>query len=88
MNVLSEKYLIPEEESESLRTFVEPMLALDPNKRGTAKDMLEHPWISGIVTQGELEVEDAQRRGQMGLRDNERDALKPAGGASEAAMEQ
>lgn len=98
-NVLSEKYLIPEHESDSLRTFIEPMLALDPNKRGTAKDMLEHAWIEGIVTLGELEVAEARRRGQTGLEEGEKDALKPttnnpatttgrAGGETGSAMEQ
>lgn len=78
--VLTEKYLIPEEEAESLRLFLEPMLQLDPNKRLTAEQMLNDKWIDGIVVAGEYELEETRRRngGQdVGLNDEDRDALKP-----------
>lgn len=79
-NVLTEKYLIPEEEAESLRSFLDPMLALDPAKRGTALEMLEHDWIGGIVTAGEIHLEEErqrQHRDKVELTDEDREALEP-----------
>ena len=32
------------------------MLRLHPDKRGTAKEMVHHAWLEGIVVQGELDV--------------------------------
>lgn len=60
--------------------FLEPMLLLDPSKRSTAKDSLNDAWIEGIIVQGEEELAEARRKGTVGLDDEERNALKPAGG--------
>ena len=41
-----EKYRFIESEAESLADFLLPMLEWYPEKRATAKEMLEHPWLS------------------------------------------
>lgn len=44
--VLTEKYLIREEEANALSNFLMPMLGWHHDKRATAEQMLEHPWLS------------------------------------------
>ncbi|GAA55409.1 serine/threonine-protein kinase SRPK2 [Clonorchis sinensis] len=46
-NVLTEKYDWPPNEAMQFTSFLEPMLAYDPNERATAWDCLQHPWITG-----------------------------------------
>lgn len=41
-----EKYRFVEGEAESLADFLLPMLEWYPEKRATAKEMLEHPWLN------------------------------------------
>jgi serine/threonine-protein kinase SRPK3 len=43
--VLMEKYRFIESEAESLADFLLPMLEWYPEKRATAKKMLDHPWL-------------------------------------------
>jgi serine/threonine protein kinase len=43
--VLMEKYRFVESEAESLADFLLPMLEWYPEKRATAKEMLDHPWL-------------------------------------------
>lgn len=43
--VLMEKYKFIETEAEALADFLLPMLEWYPEKRATAKEMLEHPWL-------------------------------------------
>lgn len=86
-SVLTEKYLIPEEEADALTAFLEPMLQLDGNKRATAKDMLNDRWVSGVITQGELELDWLQKKkGRLlDVHDSYDDesAMKPTPSASE-----
>jgi serine/threonine-protein kinase SRPK3 len=51
-----DKYLIPESEAKHLESFLQPMLHLNPDKRATARDMLDHEWLRGVVVQGEIEA--------------------------------
>lgn len=44
--VLMEKYRFVESEAESLADFLLPMLEWYPEKRATAQDMLDHPWLN------------------------------------------
>jgi serine/threonine-protein kinase SRPK3 len=44
--VLMEKYRIKEEEAENLSDFLTPMLGWYPEKRATAQQMLQHPWLN------------------------------------------
>ncbi|KAK9829340.1 hypothetical protein WJX72_005262 [[Myrmecia] bisecta] len=45
--VLAEKYSLPEDEAQSLASFLTPMLDFVPEKRATAAQMLKHPWLDG-----------------------------------------
>ncbi|TIC52716.1 kinase-like protein [Wallemia mellicola] len=53
--VLREKYLMSKEEAETLTSFLLPMLEINPELRVQPKDLLEHEWIHGIITDGEIE---------------------------------
>lgn len=33
--------------------FIRPMLEMDPTKRATAQEMLDHPWLEGVGRTGE-----------------------------------
>jgi serine/threonine-protein kinase SRPK3 len=43
--VLIEKYRITQKEATALSDFLLPMLEWDTDKRATARDMLNHPWL-------------------------------------------
>ncbi|KAL3141169.1 hypothetical protein ABBQ38_003513 [Trebouxia sp. C0009 RCD-2024] len=47
--VLTEKYHLPEDEAQGLSSFLLPMLEYSPEKRATAADMLQHPWLQGCL---------------------------------------
>ncbi|KAL5967598.1 SRSF protein kinase 3 [Taenia solium] len=47
LSVLVQKYDWPLQEAELFTSFLEPMLAYDPNQRATAWECLQHPWITG-----------------------------------------
>ncbi len=40
-----EKYKMREDEAENLAGFLLPMLEWYPERRATAKEMLDHPWL-------------------------------------------
>lgn len=44
-NVLLEKYKFSEQEAKDMTDFLLPMLHLDPDKRATAAEALQHPWL-------------------------------------------
>jgi len=44
--VLMEKYKIKEEEAVAFADFLSPMLSYYPDKRATAQEMLNHPWLN------------------------------------------
>lgn len=65
INVLQEKYLLPLDRAQQLSSFLLPMLRLNPKERASAREALEHPWLDGVVTQGEIELAlQAQQRGE------------------------
>uniref|UniRef100_A0A0X3NMD6 non-specific serine/threonine protein kinase n=1 Tax=Schistocephalus solidus TaxID=70667 RepID=A0A0X3NMD6_SCHSO len=47
LSVLVQKYDWPLHEAKLFTSFLEPMLAYDPNERATAWECLQHPWITG-----------------------------------------
>ncbi|TIA89001.1 hypothetical protein E3P99_02291 [Wallemia hederae] len=53
--VLREKYLMTAEEANVLTSFLLPMLDLNPDTRVRPRDLLDHEWIRGIITDGEIE---------------------------------
>lgn len=46
-NVLIEKYLYDQADAEMITSFLLPMLNMVPEKRATAAQMLNHPWMKG-----------------------------------------
>ncbi|KAL1407347.1 hypothetical protein Q8F55_006769 [Vanrija albida] len=56
LSVLKEKYLMEAEEAELLTSFLLPMLHYYPDSRATAAELVKHPWLEGVVVQGDLEI--------------------------------
>ena len=80
--VLHDKYLFPRPEAEALAAFLTPMLQLYPERRAPASELVKHPWLDGIVVQGEVDVlrrlEEMAARAREGRASVERvDAMKP-----------
>lgn len=50
-------------EAETLTSFLLPMLHYYPDSRASASELVNHPWLQGVVVQGELELEERKRRG-------------------------
>lgn len=48
VDVLHEKYRFPLEEAKDLASFLLPMLEYIPEKRVSAAQCLQHPWLSGV----------------------------------------
>ncbi|EUC66065.1 Serine/Threonine-kinase SRPK1, putative [Rhizoctonia solani AG-3 Rhs1AP] len=70
-SVLHDKYLLSRADSDLISSFLTPMMNLHPEKRARAIDMVNHPWIEGIIVQGELDVlkyERDRERGRSGTR--------------------
>ena len=44
--VLTDKYFIREEEAQAFADFLLPMLEWHHDRRATAQDMLNHPWLN------------------------------------------
>jgi serine/threonine-protein kinase SRPK3 len=63
MSVLKEKYLMDASEAETLSSFLMPMLHYYPDSRASASELVNHPWLHGVVVQGELEMEERKRTG-------------------------
>lgn len=60
-SVLKEKYGMTKEEADLFASFLQPMLHLSGEKRAQARDMVDHPWLGGIVVQGELDQMERRR---------------------------
>lgn len=57
------------EESDLFASFLQPMLNLHGDKRAQANDMIDHPWLGGVVVQGEIEAmerSNSQQNSQNG----------------------
>jgi serine/threonine-protein kinase SRPK3 len=64
MSVLKEKYLMDPSEAETLSSFLMPMLHYYPDSRASASELVNHPWLEGVVVQGELDMQERVRRGE------------------------
>ena len=69
--VLKEKYLMEAEEAELLSSFLMPMMHFYPEGRASAAEMVNHPWLKGVVVLGEEEMAEQAR-----MRELEVDRLK------------
>ena len=70
-SVLHDKYLLPRADADMIASFLSPMMRLSPEKRARAIDMVNHPWLEGIIVQGEIDVMKQERereRGRSGTR--------------------
>lgn len=47
-DVLYEKYHFTRQESEEIGDFILPMIEINPDRRASAQDMLQHPWVKDI----------------------------------------
>jgi hypothetical protein len=74
--VLREKYLFHPTEAELVASFLNPMLRLEPDRRASAREMLEHPILEGIEVQGERDVRERAERHWKATAGQE-GALKP-----------
>lgn len=67
--VLTEKYLIRDDEAQSLNDFLLPMLGWHHDRRATAQQMLGHPWLdmenNYDYKYTELEYQKLQMKKQM-----------------------
>ncbi|CAK5276682.1 unnamed protein product [Mycena citricolor] len=66
-SVLHDKYLFPPEDAAAIASFLVPMLQLEPEKRMSAGDLVQHEWLS--------DVPDVERTFDSG---HEGDAMKSA----------
>lgn len=62
ISVLQEKYLLPPDHAEELSSFLLPMLRLNPAERASAQEALQHSWLDGVMTQGEIDVAIAKKQ--------------------------
>ena len=69
--VLKEKYLMEAEEAELLSSFLMPMMHFYPEARASAAEMVNHPWLKGVVVLGEEEMAEQAR-----MREVESERLK------------
>ncbi|KAK8854938.1 hypothetical protein IAR55_003677 [Kwoniella newhampshirensis] len=64
-SVLREKYLMEQEDADLLSSFLMPMLHYYPDNRATAAELVKHPWLEGVVVQGELEMAQSFHRAEV-----------------------
>lgn len=57
--LLIDKYKLPEVEAKEFAEFLTPILEFAPEKRPTAQQCLEHPWMN-VTTQNNADNVDAQ----------------------------
>ena len=83
MSVLKEKYLMEQDEAELLSSFLLPMLRYYPESRASAAELVKHPWLDGVVVQGDLEMAERANKAEA-----ERiKALQAGGAGGESAKE-
>ena len=56
-----------QEEAQLLSSFLLPMLHFYPDSRASPGEMVKHPWLDGVVVQGEVEMAEIahQRRQEI-----------------------
>ena len=67
-DVFRDKYEFSIETADTIGSFLNPMLRLNPEKRAGAGELIHHRWLDAVVVQGEVDVirraeeEEARRR--------------------------
>eukprot|EP00190_Bangiopsis_sp_CCMP1999_P001086 CAMPEP_0198734988 /NCGR_PEP_ID=MMETSP1475-20131203/56470_1 /TAXON_ID= ORGANISM="Unidentified sp., Strain CCMP1999" /NCGR_SAMPLE_ID=MMETSP1475 /ASSEMBLY_ACC=CAM_ASM_001111 /LENGTH=462 /DNA_ID=CAMNT_0044498571 /DNA_START=5 /DNA_END=1393 /DNA_ORIENTATION=- len=63
-DVLREKYKFSPADSDTLSSFILPMLMFEPSRRATARQCLQHPWMQFEHPRGDLQISnfDVRRR--------------------------
>jgi len=65
ISVLKEKYLMEQDDAELLASFLTPMLHYHPDQRATAAESVKHPWLDGVVVQGDLEMAERSHKAEI-----------------------
>ena len=60
--LLVDKYKLPEAEAKEFAEFLSPILEFAPEKRPTAQQCLEHPWMNVVSTQNNADNVESQMR--------------------------
>jgi serine/threonine protein kinase len=50
-DVLVDKYHFSKADAQFAASFISPLLQMDPAKRSTAQQMLQHPWVRDVDAQ-------------------------------------
>lgn len=74
-DVLHDKYEFSTDTANTIASFLNPMLRLNPEKRAGAGELTHHRWLDGVVVQGEIDV----------IRWAEEDEMRKRGGAGTGA---
>lgn len=84
LSVLKEKYLMEAEEAELLTSFLLPMLHYYPDSRAKASELLQHPWLEGVVVQGELEIAQQNQEREAERQRAQKESTPPPANATNA----
>lgn len=64
-SVLHEKYRFPMPVAEEIANFILPMIDINPEKRATAKEMLESDWLKDVEISDDEENDSEVERGRF-----------------------
>ncbi|GAB1601284.1 SRSF protein kinase 3-like isoform X3 [Argonauta hians] len=73
--VLREKYEWSEKDAREFSEFLLPMLAFDPEKRASAQDSLNHPWLKQQQQQQQQQHQQQQQQHQQQQQDTNRPSI-------------
>lgn len=52
------------DDAELLVSFLVPMMHYYPDSRATAAELVKHPWLDGVVVQGDLEMAERNHKAE------------------------
>jgi len=53
-----------QDDAELLVSFLVPMMHYYPDSRATAAELVKHPWLDGVVVQGDLEMAERAHKAE------------------------
>ena len=53
-----------QDDAELLVSFLVPMMNYYPDSRATAAELVKHPWLDGVVVQGDLEMAERAHKAE------------------------